>query len=138
MWARLITRLTIALLKEARLSVEDRALLTVSLIDKLKAFPTSDILYVDKDTRTLFFNGKKVDMESAIALREGARLILNSKVYQAVQEQVLYKATVIGINKALTPEDVLFAKAIIWWAQSQHEIFQELAQQSAGEEDTDI
>ncbi len=134
MWARLITRLVIALLKWARLSIEDRTLLTVAMIDKLKALPVSDIISLDQKG-SLLIEGKPVELNQAISLREGARLIVNSPTYRIVQAQILYQATKLGIHEGDTPEKVFFSKVAIWWHQEQKALYESFAQQTTQDED---
>lgn len=132
MWARLITRLVIALLKWARLSIEDRTLLTVALLDKLKALPVSDILRVENGS--VLIEGKPIPMEQAIVLREGANRILNSPAWKIIQAQILFMATIIGVHEATSPEQVFFSKVAIWWHQEEKKLYERLAEQDGSDD----
>lgn len=134
MFARLITRLTCALLKGAHLSVQDRTLLTAAMLDTLNAFPLSDILSIDEEGKMLL-QGKPVEYTQARALREGARAILRMPTEKVIRDAILFKAIVMGIHQGDSPEKVMFSKVAIWFVQERDTFLHMLAGTTASDEE---
>ena len=123
---KLSTRLTARLLKNSRLSIEDRVYLTNVLMDKLNIIQISDIIKIEQDG-TLLVNGRQLDYEGAKSLKEGAKNLLDSQVRTFLHDEVRYRAIQSGIHKSTAIEDVFFSKAAIWWGEQENEILHLLA-----------
>ena len=127
MFTRFITRTTVALLRRARLSIQDRSLLTVVLLDKLGMIPASDIIKIDQ-VAGLKIGGKPISVEEAATLRASARKVLAEPAWKIVHDQITFEAIKLGIHKASTPEEVYFSKVALWWKQQELELFSAFGQ----------
>ena len=128
MFSRLATKLTVWLLKKSNLSLAERTTLVATLLDRLNAIPSRDIIGVNEEGR-LVVNGQPLDLEGARQLREGSKLLLESPTWKFVREQVEFRAVVLGVHNGDTPEKVYFSKVAIWFGQQIDEILQLLAQE---------
>lgn len=124
----MIISLVLFLLAKKNISVKDRTRLTNAILDKLGAIPVRDIIS-ERPDGTLVVQGHPVDIEMARKLREGAISMLESSVRKIVREQVAFRAVTLGVHKAESPEQVLFAKSALWNAQQEDELYSLLAQQ---------
>lgn len=125
MTSRLV-RFVAWLLSRSRVSVRDRIVLTNAILDKLAVVQSGDILTVESSGR-LAINGQQLEYEYARMLSESARAMLTSTARNVVRKQVEYVAVTHGIHKAETPEQMLFAKAAIWYGQEEDKIYRLLA-----------
>lgn len=116
----------IAALGRADLSIEDRALLTTAVLDKLVALPIRDIITVD-EKKSIFVNGKPLDFEQAVQLRESARGALANHAMRLVRQQVLYAAVVAGVHKVESPAQMFFSRAAIWFGKEEEALLRMLA-----------
>lgn len=125
----MIVRLVAFFLKSKRLSLKDRAVLLTEVMHSLDTVPLRAIIQVDESLRILV-NGRPVDNEQLLVLRESARALLNSPVRRLVREQVRFAAIDTGFLK--NPGDLereIFYKAALWYDQEQEQLFQSLASQ---------
>lgn len=125
MTSRLV-RFVAWLISRSRVSVRDRIVLTNAILDKLAVVQSGDILTVESSGR-LAINGQQLEYEYARMLSESARAMLTSTARNVVRKQVEYVAVTHGIHKAETPEQMLFAKAAIWYGQEEDKIYRLLA-----------
>jgi len=116
----------ISTLKNKDLSTSDRSLLISAILKKVAALPLSDILYCN-DKGILFVNGRKVDAAETIQLRESALKVLEAKAFRLIREQVVYTTFVQAAHKSMTPEDLIFGKAALWWGNKEDEYLKILA-----------
>lgn len=128
MFARFVTRITCALLRGASLSIQDRTLLTVVLLDKLGFIPASDIIEID-ETNGIKIAGKKISVEQAIVLRESARKVLAEPAWKVVHDQITFEAVKIGVHRGESPEQVYFSKVALWWKLQEMKLFKAFGQQ---------
>lgn len=129
---RLAARLTAYLLRNTKLDLESKNLLTNVLIDKIGALPLHDIITQDGSGRLLIHN-RPVEFEEARLLRESARGALDNRAIAFVYEQVQFLAITAGIHKNIAQEDGLFAKAALWQGQEVINALRTLAQIDAGD-----
>lgn len=127
MFARLAAKFAVWCLSKARLSYEDRALLTNQILDSLAALPLHDIIYINEEG-SLFIRGKAVEMEVAKKLRDSAGVALNSYALNLIRDQVLFEALNMGMIGMTRIEESVFSKAAVWWGQRQEKILVMLAQ----------
>lgn len=127
MVARLVTRITIWLLKSSHLSNEERQLLTSALLDKLGALPLHATIVVD-EAGQFFVNGKQLDLDTARKLRESARSMMNNFARRFVREQVKYMAINIGVHQNTSPDQGLFAKTALYNFQEEDELYRKFIQ----------
>lgn len=114
------------MLSKSRISVRDRIVLTNAILDKLAVVQSGDILTVDSSGK-LAIDGRPIEFEFARMLSESARAMLQSTARTVVRKQVEYIAVTHGIHKAETPEQMLFAKAAIWYGQEEDKLYRLLA-----------
>lgn len=129
MWERFATRLAVRLLKKTELSLENRNLLTVFLLDKVGALPFTDI--IQRNENQMLVNGVPLDYEKAKALQESAKAVLNNAALKIVWESVAYRAVNNGIYQAETERQIFWARAALWYGQQEKEILRELAGENA-------
>lgn len=127
MWGRFTVWATCTLLQSVHLSVEQRTMLTGILLDRLHAIPTRDIITKDEGG-TMLINGRRLDVQGVIHLRESAARILREPARKLVSEQIQFKAVTLGIHQGMTPEQILFSKACIWQGAERDVLYKELAQ----------
>lgn len=137
MFARFVTRTTIALLRGASLSIQDRTLLTTVLLDRLGLIPAGDIIRVD-EVNGLKIAGKKITFEQAASLRKSALKVLAEPAWKIVHDQITFEAIKLGIHKGNTPEEIYFSKVALWWKQQELEILTSFGQSEEDEIDEPI
>lgn len=115
----------ISQLKKTKLSKEDRIALTTALLDKLVALPASNILHSSNEG--LVIAGKKLDMEQMLAFKESVDALKENYARRVIHEQIRYKATEMGIHKATTLEELMFAKAAIWFLNEENILVESLS-----------
>jgi len=107
-----ITDKVIKQLKKSNLTTEDRSALVSALLDKLGAFPIGDV--IDVNEKGLTVNGVDLDQDQQYAFKEACAGLKDNYARKILNEQLRYKATVTGIHKSNTIDELLFAKAVIW------------------------
>lgn len=117
------------LLKHASLSPLKRMMLLNAVLSTVGSLPIHSIITVD-DTGKLCIHGKPLEYEYAVMLRESAANVLKSPAYGLVREQVLYQAVSKGVHEALNHDQILFAKAAIWYGQQELDLLKVLAQEA--------
>lgn len=110
----------------ARFSPEERALFTGSLLRKFGAVDLGGILSIDGGK--ILIKGVPMSMEQTIALRESAIAMGNSVAWKMVREQVLTEAVNIGFTSAQDIDQVLFARAAVWFGTKEQEWYERLSQ----------
>lgn len=123
----MLARLTVWLLRHSKVSQENKILLTNQLLSTVGALPLHATFTVDEAGK-LLIRGRPLEYEQAVVLRESASNILHSNAWQTVKEQVLYEAISKGVHEALNTDQVLFAKAAIWFCEQQDKTLKVLAQ----------
>lgn len=112
-------------LQEATLSTEDRIALVSSLLDKLGAFPIGDMVF--QTSTGLSINGKDLDMEQQLGFKEAVDALKGNFARRVINEQLKYKATLIGIHKSNTIDELLFSKAILWVINEENMLLESLS-----------
>lgn len=130
---KLAVKLTVFLLQQVDLSIEDRSLLITLLLKNLGALPIRDIITSGPDG-SLVISGQPVDLELAKKLRESARAALENSAYKLVHDQARYEAITTGFLEADSEKRSLFGKAAIWYAQCEQSHLTKLAQVGGEEE----
>lgn len=126
MWLRWAARLAVALLKNARLDIQTRQLLTTALLVKLGALPIRAKIYVDEAGQT-FVDGKQLNLATSKRLYETSKVMLNNFARNFVREQVTFLAIRKGIHENTTPEEGLFAKAALWSMDEEDKLYRAFA-----------
>lgn len=113
-------------LKKADLSTEDRVALVTILLDKLGAFPIGEMVQVSLNGISI--NGKELDGDQVLNFRESASLLKENFARKVINEQLKFKAMEMGIHKSTTIEQLLFAKAVIWFINEENILLQSLSE----------
>ncbi len=112
-------------INNARFSQEDRALFTGSLLHKFGAVNLRGMIQIDGGKISI--KGVPLSQERVIALRESAKAMMNSMARNLVREQVLSEAVNIGFTSAQNFEQVEFARAAVWFATREEELYEKLS-----------
>lgn len=128
MWGWLAVKWAIFVLDRANLSVKHRNLLTGHLLKSLNASPLNAILELNENGQIDSINGRPLDIEKIVQLREGAASALSNRTLSLIREQVQYESFVAAASKAHIPEDLLFYRAALWWGQRMEAYLKLLAQ----------
>lgn len=114
---RWLIKLISGWLKGTDLSIEERTLLSQAVLKQLGALPIHDVIKVEKGS--LYVNGRLVDEDLRMKLRESARGLLSNQAFQYVRNQVLFGAITHGIHKGGSDIALLFSRAAIWYGQQE-------------------
>lgn len=110
--SKLLLKFTLWSLKY-KLKGDDKAKALNALLENIGALPLTSVLFFDKDG-TLTVNGKALEAEQAINIREGAVALMNNPTYILIKQQIAFLAVTEGIHKALNSDMLLFSKAALW------------------------
>lgn len=123
----MFVRLALWILKNSKLTLEERTLSTTIILDKLEALPLRAI--IENSDEGILINGRQVDIDKLRVLRESAIQALDNQAFNLIGEQVVWIATDRVIRKALTPEELYFYRAAIWFSEQMRQQMQSLASQ---------
>lgn len=123
---KILTRITVWVLKHSQLKAEDRLALTTAILDELHALPFRGIIETDQ-TQRLLLNGRAVDKEQAIKLRIAAGQLRSNYARQYFREHIDFQAVKEGMYRSYDPLSQVFAKAAIWLGQEEEKFFELLA-----------
>ena len=110
-------------------SPSDRLLITTRLLSTVGALPVHSIITVD-DANVLHIQGKPVNKERALMLRESALNVLRSPAYQVIREQVLYQAVSKGVHEGMSVDQIQFSKAAIWFGDEEMKLLKVFASEA--------
>lgn len=128
MWQKFIARLAAWLLKNQRLSFENRTVLVTALLDELNLIPYRAILELDEQGK-IIVEGEPLDVEQSISIREGAKALLSNPTDRLIERQIAFQAVTIGIHTGDTPERIYFSKVALWWGLEREKLRRLLAQE---------
>lgn len=120
-------KLAVALLKYSRLQNEDRQLLTTAMLDRLGALPIRATIRID-DTGEILVADKKLTVDAAKRIHESSKSMIDNFARKFVREQVTFMAIKQGVHENISPEQGLFAKAVLWFYQEEEELYRRFAQ----------
>lgn len=133
MIGRLAAKLAVFLLKNSRISIEERQLLTAVILDRLGALPIHAKVVID-ELGGIFIDGKPLTLEAARHVHESAKALVKNFAYKVVREQISFMAVHKGVHENVSPEQGLFAKAALWVLQEQHELYLRFSQVEGAED----
>lgn len=113
------------LLKNKDLSPSHRALILNHLLEDVQALPIKDTFTYDLEG-TIKVNGKSLDKEQVMLLRDGAVSLGNNWTYRLIKDQILYEAIKMGVHSSLSMEMILMSKAAIWIQEQEKKIIASL------------
>lgn len=105
-----------ALLGKSSLTLAQRNKLETEILDTLEALPLKEVFSITENGE-MTVRGKVIEYDKAIRLREYANSALDNQLLNLIREQVAYEAIAGGIHKCITPEDLYFYRAALWWGQ---------------------
>lgn len=126
MVGKLATRLAIWLLRHGKIGNEEKQLLTACMLDRVRALPLHAKITVD-ETGKCFVDGRSLNLETAVALREAAVAMQKNFARKFVKEQIRWMAINVGIFENATPEQGIFGKAALWIEQEENKLYEQLA-----------
>lgn len=126
MIGRVIAKIVVWALKSKTLSLQQKTECTNALLRNLFALPIRNTIIINEQG-TLLINGRAVDREKAMQLRESSIATLESQARKLVKEQVAYLAINQGVHVCNTPEQMIFAKAALWFSQEEDKLYNLLA-----------
>ncbi len=115
------------MLRGASIDNECRQILTAAVLNKLGALPIHAKISVDEDG-SILVDGRRVTLERAQQLNQGAKAALDSVARKFVRETVAFLAVKQGVHENTSPEQGLFAKAALWFMQEEDKLYLLLAQ----------
>lgn len=121
-----IARLAILALKDSNMDLEDRSLCTAALLNGLNALPLRSIISTNEQG-VLLINGKVVEREKFVQLSQSAKSALDSTARRLINDQVTYAAVEMAVHKALTTDQIMFAKAALWYIKEEESLYRLLA-----------
>jgi len=109
----LLARLCIKLLRSKKLKGENKTLILNALLDNIGALPIKKIITFDVEGAMLI-NGKRLEIEQAISLKQSAQAFRDNTFRKLVEEQIAYMAVEYAIHNGLSPETIMFSKVAFW------------------------
>lgn len=125
MLSKILSKIVIWSLKTSKITKEDKALVTTALLKNIDALPIRDIITFDDDG-TILIRGRKLEIEEAQILKQGADAMIDNSTRKIIVEQMLYEANKIGLHQGLNPDMIMFAKAVVWVMQQEERILKQL------------
>jgi hypothetical protein len=126
MFKNFLIKIVCFLLKKSNLSLEQKNILSTSILDVLNALPLKESLALNEQGE-LELNGKVVDADKAIQLKESANVALGNLANILIAEQVNYEAIVNGVHRFNGDSGQLFMRAALWWEQERKKKLESLA-----------
>lgn len=123
----MLAKLVLWAINNARFSPEERALFTGSLLRKFGAVNLHGIIRVDEGK--IFIKNVPLSQERLMALRASADAMKSSMARNLVREQVLSEAVNIGFTSAQNFQQVEFARAAVWFATREEELYDKILEQ---------
>ncbi len=107
-----VTEKIVKQLSRTNLELEDRTALITALLSKLNTLPIGDMIAFTQNG--LIVNGREMDMEAVIKFKEACGVLKDNFARKVIHEQIRYKAIEMGINKSISIDTLMFAKAALW------------------------
>lgn len=120
----MLSKIIIKILKWKKLKGEDKTRIITALLDNIDALPIRDAISFDIDG-TILIRGKKLDLEQIQNLKIGVSVLKDNFARKLIQEQLLYEASLIGLQ-CVNTEQLMFSKSAIWMLRRENELINEL------------
>jgi hypothetical protein len=108
-----------------RLTGETRTYVLNKLLENIGALPIRKTIVFDPDG-TVLINGRKLELEQAVSLRESVHALKNNQARRIFNDQLRFLAVEFGVHQALTPEMMQFAKAALWLIQEEDKLIESI------------
>ena len=125
MLSKILRKFVIWALRTVKITGEDKALVTTELLKNIDALPLRDAIQFGADG-TVYIKGRTLELEQAQALKTGVAVLKDNFARKLIQEQLLYKASVMGLHEGINPEQIMFSKAIVWVIQNEEILISKL------------
>lgn len=121
MFATIISKLVVWLLRHKQLLGESRSRVMDALLTNFNAVKIRDV--IDRnEVGNLVINGRELSNEETNYFIQSCIAYRDSNARKVLRDQAVYEATKMGIHNGLTPETIQFAKAVLWWYQEQERL----------------
>lgn len=124
MFRKITTKLALWCIKKSKLTLEQKAEITAALLENIGALPIRNVIEFD-DSNTLVINGQQIDMEKAILIKTGAKVLRDNFTRQVIRNQIKYNALMLAIT-GTNIEQIMFAKAANWVLLQEEELLKKL------------
>lgn len=121
------TILVLWALKTAKITGQDKTRITNALLANIGILSIKDAIYINEQNQIMVRGKPVTDVDMANSIRQGASAILDNGTRKIVKEQLRTEASKILLYQSKIPEDLLFAKAIVWVELTEDRIYQELS-----------
>lgn len=122
-----LTKLILLALKSSKIEGKEKNKIINALLENIGVLPIKDAISIDEQGRILVRGKPITDMDMANSIKQGASAILDNGTRKIVKEQLMVEAGKILLYMSKTPEDLLFAKAIVWTINNEDKIYNNLA-----------
>jgi len=122
---RLLTKLTIYLLRSKKITGEQRAKVMSVLLDNIGVLPYKKILTYD-ERGNVAINGKLLDIDQLVAFKESVDALKNNYARQVFNQQRKYMAIEMGVHQGLNTEQIVFSKACLWEIQQEEKLIEDV------------
>lgn len=126
MLSRFLTKLTVYMLRNKKLTGEQKSLVLSELLKNMHTVPTRDIIKYDS-VGTLLINGRPLDIEQAQVFLESCYALKNNPARKIINEQLTFEAIKLGIHSGLNSEMILFSKAILWQIEQENKLLADMS-----------
>lgn len=107
--------------------MRQRTKLIAAVLESNNAVPLNKIIELTPDG-IMLVNGKPVEYEHMINIRDGARAMLNNPARIVVRDEVAAIAGTRGVVEGDTPEKLYFYRAALWVSLTEEEMYKKLSQ----------
>lgn len=102
-----------------------------ALLENIGALPIRSVITTDP-SGSIFVGGKKLSVDQTVSFRESMAALGDNHARKILRDQVAWLAVEHGVHKGLNEDMIMFAKAILWYAQEENNLIRTL---SSTEED---
>lgn len=127
MKSKWITAIVLWALRNSQIEGKDKTEIVNELLSNIGVLPIRDSVSLNEQGQILLRGKPVTDVEIANSLRQGASAILDNGTRKIVKEQLRAEAGKILLYMSKVPEDLLFAKAIVWVEKTEDKIYSDLA-----------
>ncbi len=122
---KIIVWIVLKVLKNHKIKGQQRTKILNELLKNIGSLPLGSTISFDS-RGTIYLNGKNLDPEQSIAFRESCVALKNSYARTILREQLKFLAIRQGIHEAINDEQILFAKAALWYMHQEDELLERI------------
>ncbi len=113
----------LGLLKEVRVTKKNKGRILSSLLDNVHAVQISEVIRFDEQGG-IHLDGKLLSKEEHIAFLTSVESLSNSFALKYIRNQIARECVKIGVYQAMNEDQILFAKAALWYQQEENKLLQ--------------